>query len=103
MEIPKSFELLHVKWRVAWHSDADMRDEFDGRSWGMCLKDEGLIVLNEKLKGRSEALRPHTFKYELVHAVMFSMGWDFDKDPHTEQLVGLVSGMLCQYDKTAKF
>jgi len=101
--IPDTFTLANRKWKVLWVPDHQITCELRRDGWGMCRPDSAEIWLNEKLLTRQfKDLRYQTFMHEMMHAVLFTMGYAIGDPPHEEALVEGMSALLAQFEITKK-
>ena len=89
MNIPKTFQLAGITWKV--------REVQDLNSLGETHRDKALILIKKEIAEPN--YKEMVFLHELVHAIKYSTG---DAGPHDEREVDAFAYMLHQYLKTAK-
>lgn len=90
MNIPKTFQLAGITWKV--------RENSHLINMGECHSQRGLIYLKPD-PNYNAAVLEQTYVHELVHAILFTMG---DAGPHDEKFVDGFAALLHQYMNTAK-
>ena len=93
MKIPKSFELLGTTIKVVLVD----KDEFK-RTYGQWSPDEMTIRIRRDI---SPDLSAHTLLHEVLHAALDLA--NYDEHGKDEQFVDIISGLLAQFHKTAKY
>jgi hypothetical protein len=94
--LPKSIELIGLKWTVQWDDKLMELQE----AYGLTDFDKLTISLDSSLKDRKE-LAEHTFWHEKMHAITFSMGRkDLDED---EAFIDTCASLILQSTKSAKY
>ena len=88
MQIPKTFQLAGVKWKVRYLKGLP--------ELGRCDRDKATILLQTE---QEDASKETAFTHELVHAIRYTLG---DGGPHDEKEVDGFAYLLHQYFITAK-
>ena len=82
MNIPASFKLGGLTWKVVW------RKRLKGK-YGECVLEKQIIHI---LEGLPPELTEQTFLHELCHAIHYAMG----KNEHDEEFIDAFATMLHQ-------
>lgn len=90
MNIPKTFNLAGIKWKIQENPHLV--------NMGECHSQRGIIYLKPD-SNYDPAVREQTYYHELVHAILFTMG---DSGPHDEKFVDGFAALLHQYVNTVK-
>ena len=100
MRIPSSFKMMGHTIKVKKIAPEDWKDANESEPClGIYEADKQTI----RIKGVGGTLEGHIFYHELVHAIMTSLGHEFGKEIHNEQIVDSLAGLLHQAMTTAKF
>lgn len=97
--IPQQFRLAGKTWHVRELSDKDIERHPDGGEdvFGLCLNGHSEILIRA---GLPQQEREHTFLHELVHAMLYTLGWGrLNAD---EDRVDALAGMLHQFLQTKR-
>lgn len=99
MNIPKSFQLGGIDWKVIWDNDkCNDREEY-----GLSAYSTATITMSTTygLKELPDDRKDHTFYHELVHAILDSI---HERElSSNEKFVDNFATLLHQFTKTAKY